>query len=630
LYIKKKNIDEYLKEIQELKLLYKDLIMGKISIIEYFDILITILFAFTDDVKNNKIFGSSNIDSLKMYTSSVSTLVNNFKKIDSANTEGTQEIENKIKMSYSQIQTKLEECLDFYNSKKPTEILPRSLNNDITIPIEPMKPIVSTQDLDEERTKLDSINEENENTNDLDRVEQEENKKNHDKIDDVKTIPRNIMKSPAQKKVAIVIGIDKYESQDIIPKLYGAENDAESIYNILKNKCGFEIKEGHFLKGKGATYKGITKAISGLLRGREEYDLILFYFSGHGLVDHFGKGYFATYDVDPDDPFVCGIEMEKISEIITSENKADVVFILDCCYAGKIFEGTRSLGSLQNFEKLRTSIENMRKEVSIATNDFSNASRLDLPGRRIILASTDEKTEAHEKKFLNSENEKEEFHGIFSYYLLKALKGEPDEHTKRPITGIIKLREIIQYIKRNMGNGNQSSLIVPFLPEDENIVLALDTNFKDSISKVIIDIKGNIDKNTLNSVFTATQKLIALEQELINVKVENIEIDNLKTKIDEKLKNYGIRFKKQLSEKSFSEKFENDLENIEDGLFNRFQIITNNLKYDYINTSKINNFDVTNLRIFIQYISTSDLAEEERYEEMIRRIRENQDNKKGR
>jgi uncharacterized caspase-like protein len=62
--------------------------------------------------------------------------------------------------------------------------------------------------------------------------------------------------------------------------------------------------------------------------------LVILYFSGQGIVDENKEGYLAPYDMDPEDPFLYGINMKELRNVISkSKNKASVVMILDCCYA---------------------------------------------------------------------------------------------------------------------------------------------------------------------------------------------------------------------------------------------------------------------------------------------------------
>jgi uncharacterized caspase-like protein len=134
------------------------------------------------------------------------------------------------------------------------------------------------------------------------------------------------------KRLAIVVGINKYEDYPAIDELHGAENDAREIHKRLTTLGQFAVLPNHLLLGENATYKAILKAVSDIFRQDIECSLV---FSGHGLIDENNDGYIAPYDMDSTDPFVCGIKMEDLREVIyRAKNKESVLLILDCCYAG--------------------------------------------------------------------------------------------------------------------------------------------------------------------------------------------------------------------------------------------------------------------------------------------------------
>ena len=105
-------------------------------------------------------------------------------------------------------------------------------------------------------------------------------------------------KEPQNRK-AIIVGVNQYESDSEIPTLAGAENDAQEIYERFKNNGKFEISNNHLLIGRDATRRKILKAVSQIFRREDNYDLVTFYFSGHGMVDENNEGYIAPYDMDP-------------------------------------------------------------------------------------------------------------------------------------------------------------------------------------------------------------------------------------------------------------------------------------------------------------------------------------------
>ena len=65
-----------------------------------------------------------------------------------------------------------------------------------------------------------------------------------------------------ERRLAIVVGINRYNAENEIPTLGGAENDAQEIYDRLTATGNFTIQKNHLLLGRDATRGAILKAIS--------------------------------------------------------------------------------------------------------------------------------------------------------------------------------------------------------------------------------------------------------------------------------------------------------------------------------------------------------------------------------
>ncbi|MGB9168954.1 MAG: caspase family protein [Nitrososphaeraceae archaeon] len=87
------------------------------------------------------------------------------------------------------------------------------------------------------------------------------------------------------KKIALLVDIDKYYDVQI-PQIAGAENDAKELFELLTSEVGgFVNEEKNLLINEQANYRDILDRISEVFRQDEEFDIALFYFSGHGFVD---------------------------------------------------------------------------------------------------------------------------------------------------------------------------------------------------------------------------------------------------------------------------------------------------------------------------------------------------------
>ena len=153
------------------------------------------------------------------------------------------------------------------------------------------------------------------------------------------------------KRLAIVVGVNEYADQKI-PKLPGAENDAREMFERLHdpNIGNFKMYGDRCLVGRDATCHEIRRALSEVFYKTQSYDLVLFYFSGHGFIDVYKEGYIAPYDVSLDEPLLCGIRMNELKDIISvTKFKTNVVMILDCCNSGVATQGDKAVYTLTNF-----------------------------------------------------------------------------------------------------------------------------------------------------------------------------------------------------------------------------------------------------------------------------------------
>jgi hypothetical protein len=251
-----------------------------------------------------------------------------------------------------------------------------------------------------------------------------------------------------ENRRAIIIGINKYESDSEIPTLAGAENDAREICERFRTN-GFEIPDNHLLVGPDATRSKVLKAFRDIFNRKDvNNDLVTFYFSGHGMVDENNEGYIAPYDMDPEDPYVNGINMEDLKNYISkTKNKASIIMLLDCCYAGiAVKDGTTKSGTTtiladQNSKNVyQTTLQNIVKP-------SDQANTLSTDRGKVILASSEATVASREKNnCIHPGKNDPHTHGAFSFHLIEGLDGEAAD----PDTGIITIDGLRRHIENQM------------------------------------------------------------------------------------------------------------------------------------------------------------------------------------
>jgi hypothetical protein len=133
---------------------------------------------------------------------------------------------------------------------------------------------------------------------------------------------------------ALVIGLNNYPNA----KLHGCIKDAINMTNVLtKDEDGYPNFSVKLITDE---FKPVTRAvlnenIESLFKGQS--DVVLLYFSGHGLLKSNG-GYIVTPDYKRYDE---GISMDSILALANNSEASDKIIILDCCHSGSF--GTPSI-----------------------------------------------------------------------------------------------------------------------------------------------------------------------------------------------------------------------------------------------------------------------------------------------
>ena len=347
-------------------------------------------------------------------------------------------------------------------------------------------------------------------------------------------------KSTLENRKAIIIGIDEYESDPSIPRLEGAENDAKEIRDRLIQYGGFEISNNHFLIGRNATRRNIITAISEIFRKEDKCDLVIFYFSGHGVPDlPTMDGYIAPYDYYPDDPIISGINMAELKKAIyNTKNIKNIIIILDCSYNAIVTKDTEE--SKAPPKKMVPPEQEKKRNLFSLTVEKMVESSTHGQGK-IVLASSEADAVSKEKNnCIHADNDSPHSHGAFSYYLIEGLEGGAADHD----TGIISIESLRKYIEDQMTKEGKQKPIYSIAEASnfDNIKIAISQGtFNAKIKKLINEAEKLATKSdprtnlvTMFSLQDAAKKV----NELISLKEDHPEIPRLKGLIDKSLEMY--------------------------------------------------------------------------------------------
>ncbi len=201
----------------------------------------------------------------------------------------------------------------------------------------------------------------------------------------------NFKAAPDQNAVAIVIGIEKYQT---LPTAGFVRSDAGLMRDYLK-AMGYQDRNIEFLIDDRATFSSIRKAVETWLPNRiNAKSRVIVYYAGHGAPDpQSGDAYIVPYDGDPNYLPDTGYPLKRLYERLERLPAKQVVVMIDACFSGAGGRGVLATGarSLVRVEKVTPK------------------------GSRIaVLTST------QGNQISTSSSEKQ--HGLFTYYLLKALQ----------------------------------------------------------------------------------------------------------------------------------------------------------------------------------------------------------------
>ncbi|BAY09474.1 caspase, EACC1-associated type [Calothrix sp. NIES-2098] len=142
-------------------------------------------------------------------------------------------------------------------------------------------------------------------------------------------------------KVALLIGISEYEPG--LNPLPAAVNDIEAMRRVLANPEIGGFAEENIMVLENPERQKMEEAIEKLFAERQKDDLVLFFFSGHGIKDDTGKLYLATRTTRKtakgDLIRASAVTANFVHESIGRSRSQRQVIILDCCFSGAIAQG---------------------------------------------------------------------------------------------------------------------------------------------------------------------------------------------------------------------------------------------------------------------------------------------------
>jgi hypothetical protein len=153
----------------------------------------------------------------------------------------------------------------------------------------------------------------------------------------------------------------------------------------------------------------VRREIEQLFQQRHKDDLILLYYSGHGVKDSSGRLYLTAEDTEFDLLGSTAIAADFISEQMEHSRSRRQVLVLDCCYSGAFVSGAKAGGS--EAADLAHAFRAGATTVSAQPAGYG----------RVILTACDEVSVALDNTPLGDCP-----NSLFTHFLLEGLRGEAD------------------------------------------------------------------------------------------------------------------------------------------------------------------------------------------------------------
>jgi len=234
---------------------------------------------------------------------------------------------------------------------------------------------------------------------------------------------------PVARRYAVIVGLSRYKyASRELPALRYADRDARALSDFLMTSAGggFDPRNIKLLLNENAMYKNVRSALFEFLKDATDNDLVVIYFAGHGLPDprRLSNLYLACYDTDPSHIPSTGLPMRDIYSALEHHIESKrVVVLADACHSAGIADprGTRGVRGIA---------------INAALSGLSSIK----PTCAIFTSSEGYELSQEDQRWGGG-------HGVFTWALLKAMKGEADGYAGMPADGKVTLGELVEYTR---------------------------------------------------------------------------------------------------------------------------------------------------------------------------------------
>ena len=223
---------------------------------------------------------------------------------------------------------------------------------------------------------------------------------------------------------AVIAGVGVYPT---MPKLAYAASDAFRFYDHLTSPQGGAVPDDNIrlLLDEDASRSGILGAVREIAAEADDNDVIMFYFSGHGL-----SGAFLPSDFNGTQNRIPHSMIAKIMERSRARHK---ICIADACFSG-IQEEAYGLTA---------------KGASASLDNFYDSFEHAEAGTAFFMSSTAMEASWEDRDLRQ---------GVFTFFLIEGMSGMADYDDN----GVVEMRELYRYVRKKVNrytDGRQTPVL---------------------------------------------------------------------------------------------------------------------------------------------------------------------------
>ena len=235
--------------------------------------------------------------------------------------------------------------------------------------------------------------------------------------------PKTDSKSKSAKLWILLVGINQYQDRQNLPSLQYSALDCQGLGEALKEATASldekEVIIHHDFVARKPLITQVQQSIAKITSSASDKDTILFYFSGHGILEKTtGQVVLCLADTNTKQLLTTGLPLNTLLKQLSNCAASQQLIWLDACHSGGMtLRGTSKISLPNPSSRL---VEVLRNKAAESKGFYA-------------LLSCDRTQQSWEFPELG--------HGVFTYYLMRGLRGEAADSQ-----GIIEADALYQYV----------------------------------------------------------------------------------------------------------------------------------------------------------------------------------------